>query len=425
MPDAPRIPDPIAEKLAARATAVRSLRYLLVATIIVVVAFYITRVGSSAAAVPVRVGSIEVGLVLGWQWIVLFGGALAAAVILVDIATPSKKISTLSAVLLGLLVGILAAVGVGILVNLLAEVYGVRGEPVTGAIKLFLGIALTYLAVSIILQTQDDFRLVIPYVEFARQIRGARPLLLDTSMLIDGRLLDLAETGVLQAPMIVPRFVLDELQALSDSQDKLKRARGKRGLDIVSRLQKAASLDVTIDSTEVAAKSVDQMLVELARSSSAIILTCDSALTRVASIHGVPSVNLHDVANTLKPRFLPGEPVTLRIMKPGEQPSQGVGYLEDGAMVVVEDGAARIGDEVTATVMSSLQTSAGRLLFARIGESPAEAEPRATTSGDDQAHREPEAPTPDGPLDQPPARSGFPTARPDRSRSGLRNPRRG
>lgn len=421
MADSRRIPDPFAEKLAAKATAVRSLRYLLVATIIVVVALYVTRVGSASTAVPVRVGAIEVGLVLGWQWIVLFGAVLAGAVIAVDVLTPSKKISTLSGVVLGLIVGIIAAAGVGILVNLLAEVYGLKNEPVAGAIKLFLGIALTYLAVSIVLQTQDDFRLVIPYVEFARQVRGTRPLLVDTSLLVDGRLLDLAETGVLQAPLVIPRFVLDELHALSDSQDKLKRARGKRGLELVSRLQKSPALDVTIDGSEVQAKSVDQMIVELARRLSAIVLTTDSGLNRVATIQGVAAVNLVDVANALKPRFLPGESATLRLIKPGEQPTQGVGYLEDGTMVVVEDGAPHVGEEVTATVMSSIQTTAGRMLFARIGDAAPEHVPAPRT--DDQ----PDAPA--LPADEPgPAReprSPFPPTRPDRSRSGTRNPRRG
>ena len=129
---------------------------------------------------------------------------------------------------------------------------------------------LCYLGITTVLQTQDDFRLVIPYVEFAKQIRGPRPLLLDTSALIDARIADLADTGIIQSPVVIPHFVVAELQLLADSSDKLKRARGRRGLDVIARLQRAAALDVSIDETAVPGKAVDQMLVELARRMPAI-----------------------------------------------------------------------------------------------------------------------------------------------------------
>jgi uncharacterized protein YacL len=229
-----------------------------------------------------------------------------------------------------------------------------------------LGLCLCYLGVTTVLQTQDEFRIVIPYVEFAKQIRGVRPLVLDTSALIDGRIADVAATGLIQAPLVVPRFVLAELQLLGDSGDKLKRAKGRRGLDIVARLQRQGTLDVKLDDTPVHALSVDQMLVELSQKlGGGRLMTTDLALTRVAQIHGVMVLNLHEIANTLKPTLISGQQLLLRLVKHGEQPGQAVGYLEDGTMVVAEAAAHRIGQDTLLLVTGSMQTTAGRLVFAR------------------------------------------------------------
>lgn len=314
----------------------------------------------------------------------------------VDLATPRKKVSTIFAVILGLLVGILTTAILSILVDLLLESWIAdpaalqQVKPLVKFVQVLAGMTFSYLAISAILQTQDDYRLVIPYVEFAKQVRGARPLLLDSSVLIDARIADIAQTGFIQTPVVIPRFIINELQTMADSGDDMKRARGRRGLDVVTRLQRVASLDLSIDETIVPGKAADQMLVELARQMNGVIATGDVALTRVASIHGLGTLNLNELANALKPAVIPGEQLIVRLIRRGEQPSQGVGYLADGTMVVAENGSEAIGREVALTVTSTLQTSAGKLIFGRMPQEPtgyaaAPAEPR-----------EPEAPARDG-----------------------------
>jgi uncharacterized protein YacL len=216
-----------------------------------------------------------------------------------------------------------------------------------------------------VLTTKDDFRLVIPYVEFAKQVRGVRPLLVDTSVLIDGRVDMLGQTGFLDAPLIVPQFVLEELQALADSGDKLKRARGRRGLAMVSKLQANAFIDVSIDNADIPRKSVDHMLLQLAQDQNLRILTTDYNLNKVAQIHGVTVLNLNELSNALKSQAIPGETLTVEVVKHGEGATQGVGYLPDGTMVVIEGGRDHISQQVMAVVTSVLQTSAGRMVFGR------------------------------------------------------------
>lgn len=311
-----------------------------------------------------------VGAAIEWWIPVALALAMFGVALAIDFLTPNKKISSISSVFLGIMGGMLATVALGAIFDLLLRTtieVGplVKLAPFISLTKLMLGITLCYLGIITVLQTQDDFRLVIPYVEFSKQSRGAKPLLMDTSSLIDARIVDLAETGLVQSAIIVPRFVIGELQSLADSTDRLKRARGRRGLDVTSRLQRSG-LDVTIDETQIPVRGVDQMLIDLARRIPATIVTSDVGLSRVAQIQNVPVLNLNDVANALKPSLIPGEQITLRLIKNGEQPGQGVGYLADGTMVVVERGARSIGDDASVLVTSSLQTSAGRLIFAKL-----------------------------------------------------------
>jgi uncharacterized protein YacL len=296
----------------------------------------------------------------------IIGLGLGILVALVDFFTPKKKISALLTVFLGLLAGMLATLAISYIIDLLVNLYDIKNPQLVLVTKALVGIALTYLAIVTVLQTQDDFRLAIPYVEFVKQYRGTRPLLLDTSALIDGRLVDVAATGFLQAPLVVPRFVIDELQALADSQDGLKRAKGRRGLDMITKLQRSPRVDMTIDERPVPGKAADQMLVELARALPGVVVTLDSGLAKVGAIQGVPVLNIHELSNALKSSLVPGEPVTVRLVRQGEQVQQAVGYLADGTMVVAEDGASRVGQTVELVVVSSLQTSAGRLIFARL-----------------------------------------------------------
>jgi len=246
-------------------------------------------------------------------------------------------------------------------------------DPVIALAKMLLGVSAVFLSVSFVLQTKDDFRFVIPYVEFAKQSKGASPVLLDTSVIIDGRIADIADTRILESQVIVPRFVLTELQAVADSSDKLKRNRGRRGLDILNKLRENKAIDLQVLEVHVAsvdeAGGVDAKLVALARHLEGRVVTNDYNLNKIAQLRGVDVININDLANALKPVVLPGEALTVSIMKPGEEPGQGVGYLEDGTMVVTEQGKDYIGRQVTITVTSVLQTSAGRMIFGRLAAS--------------------------------------------------------
>jgi uncharacterized protein YacL len=313
------------------------------------------------------------GFAVAVNWYTVLGGAIVffLVVVAVDVAMPNKRIAAVSGVFLGTLTGILATVALSFVIDLVVRTWipNERGleaiRPILAAIKVMLGISLCYLAISTVMQTQDQFRLVIPYVEFAKQMRGVRPNLLDTSALIDARIVDVVGTGIMQSALIVPRFVVAELQLLADSGDRLKRARGRRGLDVVTRLQRMGTVEVVIDETPVHALGVDQMLVELAEKLGARIITTDLGLARVAQIKGLTAINLHDLANCVRPALVPGEQITIRLVKTGEQAGQGVGYLDDGTMVVADGGASLIGEEVALLVTSTMQTTAGRLVFAR------------------------------------------------------------
>ncbi len=307
----------------------------------------------------------------------------------IDIFLPRKSLAALSGAFLGLVAGMVFAYGLGLIVDLMIEVYapslaaepGGKENPVVSAVKLMLGIVCCYLAISFILQTKDDVRFVIPYVEFAKQSRGARPLILDTSVIIDGRIADVCDTRIIDSSLYIPRFVLQELQAIADSSDKLKRNRGRRGLDMLNKLQTNDKVEIKISDTRLPSieesGDVDQKLVALAKKLDGRIVTTDYNLNKIAQIRGVDVININDMANALKPVVMPGEALTVRIIKPGEELNQGIGYLEDGTMVVAENSRDKINDEVTLTVTSVLQTSAGRMIFGRPeGSSPPPRRPR-------------------------------------------------
>ena len=291
---------------------------------------------------------------------------LALAVIAVDIFTPRKRIEVVSAVYFGLIVGFLITRMLWIAISPLVE-----QSPFAPPIQLMIAAILCYGCTSLLLQTKDDFRFVIPYVEFARDLKGIRPLVLDTSSIIDGRLAELAETNIIDSQVVMPSFVLSELQAIADSSDRLRRARGRRGLDILNKLRGLKKIDFQIyerELPEFAGQTVDMKLVMLAKHLEGKIVTGDFNLNKVAKVHNVPVINLNEIAAALRPQFLPGESFDVRIVKPGEGPEQGIGYLDDGTMVVVEGGRDRIGQTFPVIVTSTLQTQAGRMLFAKCEE---------------------------------------------------------
>ncbi len=306
-----------------------------------------------------------------WQVVLTVGAAMSIAlmVITVDATFKRKRLSALSGLLLGLMAGLLVTWAMSMIVDLiglLALGDAVRNHPILQGVKVFIGVVMSYLGISLVLQTKDDFRFVIPYVEFAKQVRGTRPILLDTSIIIDGRILEIIDTQILQGGLVVPKFVLNELQTIADSSDRLKRARGRRGLEILQKLQDNTKIEVHIDESEVEGAGVDHKLIALAQFMPARVMTNDFNLNKIATLRGVQVINLNDLARALRPVALPGEAMTVRVVKPGENPNQGVGYLEDGTMVVVENAREAIGNEVELIVTSTLQTSAGRMIFGKL-----------------------------------------------------------
>jgi uncharacterized protein YacL len=307
-------------------------------------------------------------------------------IVCLDILAPRRKLAIFSGSFFGLIVGLVIAFVFSFIVELYVDQYGQFTRDadrlaLVHAINLAVGVVCCYLSISFILQTKDDFRFIVPYVEFSKQRKGPRPVLLDTSVLIDGRIIDIVPTGILESKLLVPRFVLEELQLIADSGDKLKRNRGRRGLDMLAKLQADPKADVILYEGDPAPhEPVDQLLVALAHELNARVLTNDFNLNKVAQLRGVDVVNINDVANALKPVVLPGEKMNVRMLKPGEESGQGVGYLADGTMVVVEGGRQHLNEEIEFTVTSALQTSAGRMIFGR-AEGVAPASPRPSGRG--------------------------------------------
>lgn len=189
---------------------------------------------------------------------------------------------------------------------------------------------------------------------------------LDTSVIIDGRIADIVKTGFLEGPLVVPGFVLEELRHIADSSDVLKRNRGRRGLDILNRIQKEMGAEVHIYEGDIPeAQEVDSKLLKLARNLKGLVVTNDFNLNKVAELQGVPVLNINELANAVKPVVLPGEEMTITVVKDGKEPGQGVGYLDDGTMIVVDGGKRYMGDTIGVLVTSVLQTAAGRMIFAK------------------------------------------------------------
>ncbi len=296
--------------------------------------------------------------------------AIATLIVLLDLKTPRKQLSVVVAMYLAVLAGLLAALAISALIDLIADAWDLPETSMAlkylTLLKLATGITLCYLAVSLVLSTRDDIRLVIPYVEFSKQIRGIRPMLLDTSVLIDGRYNAFCQSGFLDAPAMVPRCVIDELHRLSDSSDRLKRERGRRGMSNLRSLQQMPEIRLDIEELDAKEGMVDQALMDHAEKNQLRLVTTDSNLLRVAEIRRISTLNLHDLSIVMQESATPGQQLSLEIIRAGEEPDQGIAYLPDGTMVVIEGGGDAIGRVVEAVVTNTLQTSAGRMVFARI-----------------------------------------------------------
>lgn len=300
-------------------------------------------------------------------------------VMVLDAYMKNKEITTLSAIYFGLLLGFLiGSLFWQALQPILHEYLKLvrleeKSNRIEYLVQLLISIFSCFVAVSTLLQTKDEFRFIIPYIEFSKQLKGAKPLVLDTSVIIDGRIADMCDTGIIDTKMIVPRFVLQELQGIADSSDKIRRNRGRRGLDILKRMQTNTKIDLQMHEGNLPelrdVQKVDERLVVMAKALSARVVTNDFNLNKIAQLQGVEVINLNELANALKLVALPGEILHVKVVKQGDQMGQGIGYLEDGTMVVVEQGRGSIGQEVSITVTSVLQTPAGRMIFGRIGGS--------------------------------------------------------
>lgn len=253
--------------------------------------------------------------------------------------------------------------------------------PTRWVIRLCVFLGFSYIGMILAMRSnKEDFSLIIPYVRFAPQNKPDNLLLLDTSVIIDGRIADLIEANFLEGIIVVPRFVLRELQQIADSNDVTKRARGRRGLEMLNRLQQNTRNEVKIhDGDFPEEKEVDAKLVRLARNLKAKLFTNDYNLGKIAELQSVSYVNMHEMSKSLRVVLLPGEVVNIRIVREGRDKGQGVGYLPDGTMVVVNNAQDRIGQQVEAQVQSSLQTGAGVIVFADFrAVAPVAAQPTTT-----------------------------------------------
>ena len=241
-------------------------------------------------------------------------------------------------------------------------------EAIQSIVKVSLYLAFGFLGITLALRSdRDQFSFIIPYVRFRRDASEGEPMLLDANVIIDGRIVRVFETGFLSGNFVIPRFVLDELQRLADSRDAIKSERGKRGLDCVEKMRETPGMDITIHEDSLHQNEpVDTRLVTLAHDLNARLLTNDVNLGKVARARGVTVLNFNDLTLALQPELCPGDELELSLVKPGKEKHQAVGYLPNGAMIVVNHASSFIGDSVPVVVSSTLQTSAGRMIFAEL-----------------------------------------------------------
>ncbi|MEM6911682.1 MAG: PIN domain-containing protein [Verrucomicrobiota bacterium] len=300
----------------------------------------------------------------------LVGGAFAGLLVLVDASIKNLTFRGFSHATFGLMVGVLCAWVVTRVDLFSVSTFAESGPEAKALYELAVYLALAFLGLTLAVRSnREEFSIIIPYVRFRRDSIQDQPILVDTNVVIDGRIPRICETGFLSGHIIIPRFVLDELHVLSDSPSPLKQERGRTGLDSLKEMQQSKHLSVTIHEERMDREAlVDTKLIQLARQLGARILTNDANLGQVAALQGVAVLNLHELSDALRPVVSAGDTLDLTLVKKGKDEHQGVGYLSDGTMIVVNRAADRIGDQVQVVVSSALQTSAGRLIFAELGE---------------------------------------------------------
>ena len=296
----------------------------------------------------------------------LIGLVFGLALVLADRLLKGLSLRAFSSATLGLLLGLLFS-------NLLlaSQVLRYQSEETQWIARLVVYCVFGYLGTMLAMRSnRDEFSLMIPYIRFARETTEHESVVIDTNIVIDGRIAELCATGFLSRMLVVPRFVLNELQLLADSRDPTKRERGRRGLEILNQLQRSRELDLTIHdaNTEEIEATTDAQLVRVAKLLQARLLTNDQALCQVARLQKVAVLNLNDLAKALRPAVVPGDELELNLVKEGRDPHQAVGYLADGTMIVVNQARAQVGRAATVVISSALQTAGGRLIFAELKE---------------------------------------------------------
>lgn len=323
----------------------------------------------------IRIAFILVLAVVGYSfrpfglqpWISAVTGALAAVLVLVF----EMRVRALSLKrLLGAVVGIILGIFGALLFSLVLR-NSVPSGKVQSLIEIFVLLLLSYMGLVVGLSKGELLNLgaLGNFLDQERHTARQEAKILDTSSIIDARIADMAETGFLEGPLLVPEFVLRELQMVADSQDNSKRQRGRRGLDVLQRMQANDQLGVQIVQTDFPnIREVDLKLIALAKELGGKIVTTDFNLNKVAHLHSVQVLNINDLANSLKPVVLPGEKMNITILKEGKEYNQGVGYLDDGTMVVVDHARRMIGRSVEISVTSVLQTTSGKMIFGKMDE---------------------------------------------------------
>ncbi|HMJ89348.1 MAG TPA: PIN domain-containing protein [Candidatus Acidoferrum sp.] len=299
----------------------------------------------------------------GELWGTLIGFGLGGLLIGIDEMLKGFSLRAFSAVTFGLLLGSFIAWLIDT-----SQLFSMTGESARWVIRLALFLGFGYIGMVLAMRSnKEDFSLIIPYVRFASQNKPENPLVLDTSAIIDGRIAELIDSGFVEGLVVIPRFVLQELQFVSDSADAVKRERGRRGLEILKRLQRNTRFEVKIHEADFADETeVDAKLLRLTKAVNGKLFTTDFNLTKVAEIQSVPCVNIAEVALKMKPVVLAGDMMHLKLVREGRDRGQGIGYTSDGTMVVVNHAQAMIGQQVRVQVSSLLQTGAGVIIFAEL-----------------------------------------------------------
>jgi uncharacterized protein YacL len=304
------------------------------------------------------------------------GLVIALFIILLEVKLRYVSLRNLSVAVFGLVFGIFMAWVLTLILRLVP-----MDERIYSTFQIVFTIVFCYLGMIISLKGKDEFNLVIPYVRFSREDKREQLYLLDTSVIIDGRISSICETGFLEGKLVVPRFILQELQHIADSADETRRTRGRRGLDMLNRLKKIEGTEVIVhDEAFPGIREVDAKLVRLAKVLDCRVITNDFNLNKIAKLEGVTVLNINDLANAMRPVVLPGEKMSVFIRKEGKERNQGVAFMNDGTMIVVDNARKYIGKNVNVSITSVLQTSAGRMVFASLIEG-------AEQKKEDQGHR--------------------------------------